>query len=617
MNKHSSHRKPLSWCPLICLLTGILWLTGCASNSENTNQSNRALGSLLEKKPVEMIQELSKVFRSKPSINILGSIDEEIFEYVPTFSISNGTENPQSEKVLGINLSSTYIGSIEYEFEADEQELRKKLVLLNSKSQADFDLLLCDDFLPLLPHESYLLEPNISSAIWLLDTKKLNENKSPREQRTDLSRFNSKRSTWRSPLITGSQEFMNSTFFYRPMGFKDPTEFIPISVSRMVLLYNQLAWNVYHHLNALQSPKSIAPAEIPALDEMHFRDFVQYLKRNQMIMLYPNPESSDPKVAKLGMAFVCQLINWLENSSYQAFLTFKESPKIVETMRRINQFLRENGDVLKESNDLNDMLEKSLNENILTNPPKNFVFPNFYDLKQLPSDYKIEQVDYRMTFAYLPESNYVESIANLQWKNKNKVVLAEIAKQDEEERKKREAKRMRKKKRRERRSSKDSNAVSDKSEQDSEVSVQEEETKSKYAIETNSTMLATFQLKEHIGIREYFAIPSNTLNKKESLSFAISLLQKDAQESISLNYLKKTGRKDVALIKSRRPIRLDCDPKVWISKEFLIKKKKKPPREAFETSIYLPQADAQKTFTPVLNYYYQRAILKLWKKRKI
>ena len=80
-------------------------------------------------------------------------------------------------------------------------------------------------------------------------------------------------------------------------------------------------------------------------------------------------------------------------------------------------------------------------------------------------------------------------------------------------------------------------------------------------------MLAIFQLrKEHIGLREYLAIPNNGVNK-EALSFAIALLQKNTQEAISRNLLKKE-KANLKLTKARRSIRMDCDPEVWIPKEF-------------------------------------------------
>ena len=111
-------------------------------------------------------------------------------------------------------------------------------------------------------------------------------------------------------------------------------------------------------------------------------------------------------------------------------------------------------------------------------------------------------------------------------------------------------------------------------------------------------MISTFQLKEHIGLREYLAIPNNGLNKKDALSFAVSLLQKDVQESISRNLLKKLKGGDLRLTNARRSIRMDNDPVVWIPKEFLKPKTGKgfkTPREFFKTSVYTTQVKLKKT----------------------
>lgn len=625
MKKRKSHRRLSLMYLLLLIITCFLCLSGCSSTVDPSyTKTNKELDALLNKKPVEMLTALSSIFREKPNLKILGTVDPEIFEQNPTLTVVDQNGKVSTEKVQGINLKINYVGNISYEQESLVKEFRKKLIMQNAKSIADFDLLLTDDFLPLTPGELNLLESNLDKAVWLLKSRKSTTKSPGRDQKLDFARFSPKRSEWRSPVSTENNEFLNSTFFYRPLGLKGPSKMIPISVNRMVILYNQVAWSAYHHLRSLEkldeggNPKN---AEIPAIEELHFFDFIKYLKRWNMRMLYPNPKSADPNVAKLGLAFICQLISWIDNSSYQTFLQQPESPKIMSSMRKVNEFIRQNRDVLISSDNLQSMFDQSLNENILENPPSNFTFPNFYDLKKVPDNYKLDEVDYRMTFAYLPETYYIEAISNFNWKIKNKEVLAEIEKQEAEERKREEAKRQRRRRGKERKRKKNltksnSEIVEKQTEKDIEESVK------KIVIERNNAMIASFNLKDHIALREYCAIPINTLNKKEALSFAVSLLQENGQEAIALNYLQKTGKKSVKFFKARRPIRLDKTPYVWITKEYPPKNKKKnsrekPPREVFKTSIYLSQIDSQRTFLPVLNYYYLRAIDSLWKKRNI
>lgn len=625
MKKHKLHRRSSGKYLLLLTTTCFLWLSGCKSTMDTSlDQSNREFKALLNKKPVELLAGLSSIFRKKPNLKVLGTVDSEIFDQNPTLTVVDENGKASSEKVQGVNLKLNYMGSISYEQEDLVKDFRKRLLLQNAKSISDFDLLLTDDFIPLTPREMNLLEPNLNKAVWLLKSKKDTKKSPAKVQKPDFARFSPKRSEWRSPISTENNEFLSSTFFYRPLGLKNSSNVIPISVNRMVILYNQVAWSAYHHLRALEKPRvgeESPPKEAPAIEELHFFDFIKYLKRWNMRMLYPNPESADPYVSKLGLAFVCQLINWIDNSSYQTYLQQRESPKIINTMRKINEFLRMNRDVLIASDNLESMFSQSLNENILENPPSNFTFPNFYDLKNLPDKFTLDEVDYRMTFAYLPETYYVNAISNFNWKVKNKEVLAEIEKQEAEDRRRDEAKKNRRRRAKERKRRKNSGESNKKMVQ-KETSNNSEKNDKKIKIERNNAMIASFQLKDHIALREYCAIPVNAKNKKEALAYTVSLLQEVGQEAISLNYLQKTGKKSVKFFKPRRPIRLDSTPYVWITKEYLPKNKKKksrekPPREVFKASIYTSQTESQSTFLPVLNYYYQRAIKTLWKKRNI
>ena len=175
-----------------------------------------------------------------------------------------------------------------------------------------------------------------------------------------------------------------------------------------------------------------------------------------MKLLYPDPDSSDTRVRNLGIAFICQLMSWIENRYYQIFLTNPESPLIVDAVRSIKKYLAAKRSVLFPSNDLNQMLQAALNENILNNPPANFKFPNFYDVKQLPENFKLNELENRMTFAYIPETLYVEALAKQTFQNMNKEVLDEYKKRKDENRRLKELKRLRKKARRDRRKKKKS-----------------------------------------------------------------------------------------------------------------------------------------------------------------
>ena len=600
---------------------------GCSSRSKKDIQSDKTFNTFLEeirKNPKSSLKQLSEIIKEKPDLEILGNVDPAFFKPYTTFTIAGSKANMRSKKIDGLNIKEKYIGLINYTNREDNQDFRKELVLFNAKATAKHNLYLFNDFLPLLPKELNLLNPNLSNSIFM-------------DERMTLQRFSEKRARLQSPVSTSTNEFLRSTFFFSPLGYTksrdtekidsddewvETSPAIPISVQPLVIAYNQVAWDAYHHIRRLKKLKEgelKANGEAPAIEEMHFNDFVNYLERWDMKMLYPDPESSNIEVRNLGMAFVCQLMSWIENRYYQIFLTNPESPLIVDAMRKIKKFLAAKRSVLRPSSNLNQMLQAVVDENVLNNPPSNFQFPNFYELKELPENYKLDEIENRMTFAYIPEKTYVEAISEYNFQNLNKEVLDELRKLKEQIKREKERKRQQKKARRERRKNRNSgSSKKEKKKQIEKKEIQPQETNAikSVKIKRNSSMLSIFQLKEHIGLREYVAIPNNGLNKKEALSFAIALLQKNTQESISRNLLKKE-KGGLKLTKARRSIRMDIDPSVWIPKEFSKKPKSgKAPREFFKTSVYSTQMEAQKNFIPVLNYYYQRAISTLWKRRK-
>tara|TARA_Y100000589_G_C27179211_1_gene640044 strand:+ start:853 stop:2781 length:1929 start_codon:yes stop_codon:yes gene_type:complete len=617
---------------MLTILIGISFQFGCSSRSEKHLREDKVFNRFLQeikKTPKPALQKLSDIFKEKPNLEILGNVEQEFFDTYTTFTIAGSKTNMRSKKIDGLNFKNNkYMGEIKYNQVKDIKEFRKELILNNAKATADFNLLLCDDFLPLLPKEMNLLNQDLSHGILM-------------DKRMSLNRFSENRARLESPISTSNNQFLKSTFFFSPMGYTKNKEsrrrignkktnldnwtetapVIPISVQRLVIAYNQVAWESYHHLRRLEKPvegELSSPMEPPVIEELHFNDFIEYLERWDMRMLYPDPESSDPKVRNLGIAFICQLMSWIENRYYQIFLTNPESPLIVDAVRSIKKFLSAKRAVLLPSNSLDQMLQAALSENILDSPPSNFKFPNFLEVKDLPEKFKLDEVENRMTFAYIPETVFVEAMAKYNFQTLNNEVLTEYRKRKDEKQRLKELKKLRKKRRRERRKKKNAGSTSKASDESTtEKKLQKDTIQAKVEISLNSSMLAIFQLKEHIGLREYVAIPNNGLKKKEALSFAVSLLQKNIQNAISRNLLNKKG--GLKLTKARRPIRMDTQPVVWIPKEFLRPKTGKgfkPPREFFETSVYNTQSEAQKTFIPVLNYYYQRAIMALWSKKR-
>ena len=614
---------------LLTILIGLSFQFGCSSRSAKQLRKDKVFNTFLQdldNDPKSKLQELSEIFKEKPNLTVLGNVKEEFFDTYATFTISGSKTNMRSKKIDGLSFKNNkYIGDLKYTYVENTLDFRKKLILDNAKAKANFNLLLCDDFLPLLPKEMNLLNPNLSYGILM-------------DKRMSLNRYSQNRARLESPISTSTNEFLKSTFFFSPLGYKKNKEsrkttggktgrntwkeaspVIPISVQRLVIAYNQVAWESYHHLRMLEqqseSQSTKTTFEAPIIEEMHFNDFIKYLERWDMKMLYPDPLSSNQTVRNLGIAFVCQLMSWIENRYYQIFLTNPESPLIVDAVESVYKFLAAKRAVLHASSNLDSMLEATLNENILKNPPANFQFPNFYEMKQLPEKFKLDEVDDRMTFAYIPETLFVESMAKYTFQSINKEVLSEYKKRKEELKRIKELKKLRKKKRRERRRQKMGKKDSKKVDQNQQKTTDQKKLQ-KTEVTAISSMLSVFQLKEHIGLREYLAIPNNGLMKKEALSFAVSLLQKNVQNAISRNLLRKKG--GLKLTKARRSIRMDIEPAVWIPKEFLKPKNGKgfkPPREFFEVGIYSTQSEAQKNFIPVLNYYYQRAIMALWSEK--
>ena len=633
MKKNCTTHRLIRTAIILTLSVSLSFQFGCSSRSAKDLNSDRAFNKFLHeirKNPTSSLKQLSDIIKEKPDLEILGNVDPAFFKSYTTFTIAGSKTNMRSKKIDGLNLEDKYIGLVNYTHREKIEDFRKELVLLNAKATADHNLYLFNDFVPLLPKELNLLNPNLSNSIYM-------------DKRMTLQRFSEKRARLQSPISTSTNQFLRSTFFFSPLGYKknnpnnktnednwvESAPVIPISVQRLVIAYNQVAWEAYHHLRRLKKPEEgelKSQSEAPAIEEMHFNDFLDYLERWDMRLLYPDPESANPEVRNLGIAFICQLLSWVENRYYQIFLTNPESPLIVDAIRSIKKFLSAKRSVLMPSNDLNAMLEATLNENVLNHPPSNFKFPNFYDVKELPAEFKLDEIENRMTFAYIPETKYIEALSNYNYQTMNKEVLTEYKKRKDEQKRLKELKRLRKKARRDRRKKRSSKSSDQNTEKTESVDQKKEvdntsETKDSNSIkvELNASMISTFQLKEHIGLREYLAIPNNGLNKKDALSFAVSLLQKDVQESISRNLLKKVKGGDLRLANARRSIRMDNDPVVWIPKEFLKPKTGKgfkAPREFFKTSVYTTQVEAQKNFIPVLNYYYQRAISTLLKRRK-
>ena len=469
MKKNCINHRLLRVSTFLMLFVGLGFQFGCSSRSAKDIRSDKVFNKFLTEirtSPSKSLKQLSEIIKEKPDLEILGNVDDSFFDSYTTFTIAGSKQNMRSKKIDGLNLKNKYIGQVNYTLAEKNNDFRKALVLLNAKAAAKHNLYLFNDFLPLLPKELNLLNQNLSNSIFM-------------DRRMDLSRFSEKRARLQSPISTSSNNFLRSTFFFSPLGYTKSKEsrkksikketkinnwiesspVIPISVERLVIAYNQASWDSYHHLRRLEQPKENEqepPSEAPTIEEMHFNDFVNYLERWDMKLLYPDPDSSDTRVRNLGIAFICQLMSWIENRYYQIFLTNPESPLIVDAVRSIKKFLAAKRSVLFPSNDLNQMLQAALNENILNNPPANFKFPNFYDVKQLPENFKLNELENRMTFAYIPETLYVEALAKQTFQNMNKEVLDEYKKRKDENRRLKELKRLRKKARRDRRKKKKS-----------------------------------------------------------------------------------------------------------------------------------------------------------------
>ena len=98
----------------------------------------------------------------------------------------------RSKKIDGLNLEDKYVGLVNYTHREKIGDFRKELVLLNAKATADHNLYLFNDFVPLLPKELNLLNPNLSNSIYM-------------DKRMTLQRFSEKQSSSKVPNLNFNQ----------------------------------------------------------------------------------------------------------------------------------------------------------------------------------------------------------------------------------------------------------------------------------------------------------------------------------------------------------------------------------------------------------------------------
>ena len=182
---------------------GLSFQFGCSSRSDKDIKSDKVFNKFLQelkKSPKSSLKQLSEIIKKKPDLEILGNVDTSFFKPYTTFTIAGSKTNMRSKKIDGLNLKDKYVGQVNYTAKTNAKDFRKELVLLNATATAKHNLYLFNDFIPLLPKELNLLNPNLSNGILM-------------DKRMDLQRFSEKRARLKSPISTSSNEFLKSTFF--------------------------------------------------------------------------------------------------------------------------------------------------------------------------------------------------------------------------------------------------------------------------------------------------------------------------------------------------------------------------------------------------------------------
>jgi hypothetical protein len=606
-NKPVSSLGPL----LSLLILGSVLLTGCGMTTttkamvRSANSANKRLAILQRSDPMTILKGIKDSREESPKVTILESSQKPVFAPIKFSSFlhlhpldeKEIQQNGFSFRKFKVNLNESTL--------AEPKQLHKKLFFDSSKPVVTENVILVDDFFPLLPSDSRRLLRNLPQLAYFT---------------SDPSFVKFGRSSQIASLHeTGSPLLKRKGYLGYPLGYEDLDTFIPINMDAFVLVYNATSWDIYQQLEDLhkknieesailegkQAQENALDIQEVFLEELEVADFLNLLKQKNFTLHFPDPLSNNRSVREAGMAFLCQLLYWLMPDDYRSFLKNPKSPKARDVMEQVSRFLQYNHQVLRPESSLDNLLNHVQKHNILKNLPSNFKMEDSIDYQELPFNYHIDELDHRMSFGFIPESFYAARYTELAFKEKNKDVLDAIEARKEEkarvrrERKEKQAKR-RKARQRRRRGSREN---SEKSEEVEEAETEEavEEAIVVDADLTRLTQLSSFIVDAAVARRNYLGVPANAMRKKHGLYFINSMLQLDAQKGFSL------------APRFLRPIRPELELDLYVKKASL---KRKARKATFYTlQVLIAQNQMEPRFLPILNSYYRKALEKGYRGR--
>ncbi len=540
------------------------------------------LKTLASGEPRAVLKELGEIRRQKPGMNLwvpekdwLRSLGYPAFKRVDSLDYSVLSDVPRFA-----SLQNRVSAALTFEVWPDAITARR-WILTPELARQTADLLFVDDFFPLMPGDESRVENELSRVVFMTNAKELDT--------VD------EKSAIRSLQTTQIEQarFSPKTPFEAPMGRQNFSGALTYAMDAYVLYHNGLGRQTFEFFRDLQSQreKGNQAEPLPFLEEMDFKAFINFLQSQDMVLYYPDPFQE--KTREHGLAFLCQLLWWLEPQSYEKMLESPKSPVIQSIFERLNTFLKEHKRVLKPKGNLEDILNAVNEESVLANLPEGFdpISPVFD--WELPSNYDLYQVGYRLSFGFVPESVASPEFVKASYTVRNKEILdqkeqerlAEIARRKERER------RMRERRRRGQ-------------EQEPVEESFEEEFKDPDAPPSHKTTFAQLmplRIGRPVVRRHYALVPGNAPNPKLSAYMLNSLLLPEVQRALSIQpyYL--------------RPVRSDSfgvsgDIELYVPR--LVSMDDADSRKAnqwFGIRFRLPQSEVEPNALPLLNPFYLRA----------
>jgi len=567
--------------------------------------ANKRLVALESGDPMSILKGIKDSREEGPKITILEGRDQPAFaplKYSSFIHLHPLDEKPIQQKSFSfrkfkVNLSEATLSGPE--------QLHKKLFFDSSKPVVTENVVLVDDFFPLLPSDSRRLLGNLPHLTYFT---------------SDPSFIRFGRSSQIASIhATGDSFLKREDYLGYPLGFEKLDSLIPIHLDAYVLVYNATAWDIYQQLEDLHR-KNIEESAILEgkeaeenpiniqdvfLEELEVADFLNLLRQKNFTLHFPDPASNNQQVHQAGMAFLCQLLYWLMPDDYKGFLKDPKSPKAREVMEQVSRFLEFNRKVLRPEGSLDSLLNNVQKHNILKNLPPNFKMEDSIDYEELPFNYHLDELDHRMSFGFVPESFYAARYTELAYKEKNKEVLDAIkARKNEKarlrrERKEKRARRMKARQRRRRGSRTDGENEDDTTEETEEEAKEATEEVVGDVDLTRLTQLSSFIVDRAIGRRNYLGVPANAMRKKHGLYFINSMLQLDAQKGFSL------------APRFLRPIRPELELDLYVEKASIKRKSRK--LTYYTLQVLISQNQMRSKFLPILNSYYREALKKGYK----